>query len=226
WTWSTVINGVGPVTSAVAKLQDRSNGKQWLYFGTGRYFYKTATGIDDASIGRRLYGIQEPCYSASGQKIDPGCTTAVTTAQLTNQTDSPVAVLPAGSKGWFVNLDNLADGFSAERVITDPVASPSGVVFFTTFRPTDDVCGYGGNSYIWAVGYSSGAAPPTNAMQGKLMVQVSTGAFAEVSMADGFTAKGNRRSTDAIQGVPPKAQGLSLLSNPKPIKKILQVQEK
>ncbi|MDY0385115.1 Ig-like domain-containing protein [Trichlorobacter sp.] len=226
WTWSTVINGVGPVTSAVAKLQDRSNGKQWLYFGTGRYFYKTATGIDDASIGRRLYGIQEPCYSASGQKIDPGCTTAVTTAQLTNQTDSPVAVLPAGSKGWFVNLDNLADGFSAERVITDPVASPSGVVFFTTFRPTDDVCGYGGNSYIWAVGYSSGAAPPTNAMQGKLMVQVSTGAFAEVSMADGFTAKGNRRSTDAIQGVPPKAQGLSLLTNPKPIKKILQVQEK
>ena len=89
-----------------------------------------------------------------------------------------------------------------------------------------DVCGYGGNSYIWAVDYKSGAAPSTNAMQGKLMVQVSTGAFAEVSMASGFTAKDNRRTTDAIQGVPPKAQGLSLLTNPKPVKKIIQIQEK
>lgn len=226
WTWSTVINGVGPVTSAVAKLQDRASGKQWLYFGTGRYFYKTASGIDDATNSRRLYGIQEPCYLASSQKIDPSCTTAVTTAQLVNQTTSPVSAISDTSKGWFINLDNLADGFSAERVITDPVASPSGVVFFTTFRPTDDVCGYGGNSYIWAVGYNSGAAPPTNAMQGKLMVQVSTGAFAEVSMASGFTAKGGRRTTDAIQGVPPKAQGLSLLTNPKPVKKIIQIQEK
>jgi hypothetical protein len=121
--------------------------------------------------------------------------------------------------------DSLGDGYSSERVITDPVASTSGTVFYTTFRPTSDVCGYGGNSYIWALNYATGGAPAPNTMKGKIMVQVSTGAFAEVSMSAGFTDKENRRS-GAIQGVPPKAQGLSLLTNPKPIKKIIHIQEK
>lgn len=226
WTWSTVINGIGPVTAAVTKLQDRANGKLWLYFGTGRYFFKDATTIDDNSTGRRLYAVQEPCYDNASQKINASCTSSLTTAQLANQTTSPTSTLSAAYKGWYINLDNLNDGFGPERVITDPVASPSGVVYYTTFRPTADVCGYGGNSFIWAVNYATGGAPPTNAMKGKIMVQVSTGAFAEVSMSSGFTAKDGRRSTDAIQGVPPKAQGLSLLTNPKPIKKIIHIQEK
>jgi type IV pilus assembly protein PilY1 len=63
-------------------------------------------------------------------------------------------------------------------------------------------------------------------MGGKLLMQVSTGAFAELSMATAFGEKGGRRTTTAIQGVPPKAQGLSLLTNPKPVKKIMHIQEK
>lgn len=230
WTTSTVINNVGPVTTAISKLQDRANGKLWLYFGGGRYYFKDANSVDDAGSQRQLFGVQEPCYSAATQKVDPSCTTSVTNndTDLKNQTTSPTSTLAATYKGWYINLDDdsLNDGYSSERVITDPVASPNGVVYYTTFRPTLDVCGYGGNSFIWAINYSSGGAPSTNAMKGKLMVQVSTGAFAEVSMASGFTAKDNRRSTAAIQGVPPKAQGLSLLTNPKPIKKIIHVQEK
>ncbi|GFE61361.1 Ig-like domain-containing protein [Geobacter sp. AOG2] len=228
WTWSSVISGVGPVTTAVTKLQDRGNGKLWLYFGTGRYFYKNATEIDDEDNGRRIYGIQEPCYDAAAVKISPTCTTSLSTAQLLDQTTTPTSTLASTYKGWYINLDTSAlnDGYASERVITDPVASTNGVVFFTTFRPTGDVCGYGGNSYIWAVNYATGSTPATNAMKGKLMVQVSTGAFAEVSMSSGFTAKDNRRSTSAIQGVPPKAQGLSLLTNPKPVKKIIHIQEK
>jgi type IV pilus assembly protein PilY1 len=230
WTTSTVINNVGPVTTAISKLQDRANGKLWLYFGTGRYYFKDATTVDDGSSQRRLFGVQDPCYSNATQKIDPSCTSSVTNndTDLKNQTTSPSTTLASGYKGWYINLDDdsLNDGFSSERVITDPIASPNGVVYYTTFRPTSDVCGYGGNSFIWAVNYSSGSAPSSNAMKGKLMIQVSTGAFAEVSMADGFTAKDNRRTTNPIQGVPPKAQGLSLLANPKPAKRILHIQEK
>lgn len=234
WTASPVITGVGPVTSAVTKLQDRANGKLWLYFGAGRYFYKDASGVDDSGSQRAIYGVQDPCYSQGSQKVDASCTTAVTVAALKDQSDTPASSLASTEKGWYINLDDdsLNDGYSSERVITDPVASPNGVVYFTTFRPTNDVCGFGGNAYIWAVGYNTGAAPPTNAMQGKLMVQVSTGAFAEVPMDTGFhgdpgdSRYNKRRTTDPIQGVPPKAQGLSLLTNPKPVKKILQVQEK
>ncbi|QOX79208.1 Ig-like domain-containing protein [Trichlorobacter lovleyi] len=227
WTWSSVISGIGPVSAAVAKLQDRANGKLWLYFGTGRYFYKNSTEIDDSGSSRRLYAVQDPCYDAATNKILPSCTTTVAATDLDDQTTSPSATLAASKKGWYINLDDdsLGDGYSSERVITDPVASTSGTVFYTTFRPTSDVCGYGGNSYIWALNYATGGAPAPNTMKGKIMVQVSTGAFAEVSMSAGFTDKENRRS-GAIQGVPPKAQGLSLLTNPKPVKKIIHIQEK
>lgn len=227
WTWSSVISGIGPVSAAVAKLQDRANGKLWLYFGTGRYFYKNSTEIDDSGSSRRLYAVQDPCYDAATNKIDPTCSIAVAASDLDDQTTSPSATLATGSKGWYINLDDdsLGDGYSSERVITDPVASTNGTVFYTTFRPSSDVCGYGGNSYIWAVNYATGGAPKPNTMKGKIMVQVSTGAFAEVSMSAGFADKENRRSA-AIQGVPPKAQGLSLLTNPKPVKKIIHIQEK
>lgn len=215
WTTSSAITGIGPVTSAVTKLQDRANGKLWLYFGTGRYFYKDATGVDDSGGQRAIYGVQEPCYSPGPQKVDASCTTAVTVADLKDQSTTPASSLASTVKGWYINLDDdsLNDGFSSERVITDPVASPNGVVYFTTFRPTNDVCGFGGNAYIWAVGYKTGAAPPTNAMQGKLMVQVSTGAFAEVSMdksfihGDGDPRYNKRRTADAIQGCHPRPRG-------------------
>lgn len=223
WSHSTVIDGTGPVTTAIAKLQDRSNGNLWLYFGTGRYYFKTASAIDDPTTGRRLYGIKEPCYQ--NNDIEPACTAAFSW-DLNDQTTTIKDVLSATDEGWYVNLDAATATESAERVITDPVASPNGVVFFTTFKPTNDVCGFGGTSFIWAVDYATGGIPRASAMTGKVMIQVSTGAFAEVSLSSQMTAKGGRRSTFGIQGVPPKAQGLSVFKNPPAAKKILQVQEK
>jgi len=224
WEVSKVIDGIGPVTTSITKLQDRKNKNLWLYFGTGRYFYKT----DDPASANRLYGVLEPCYTTANT-IDKSCTTGRNFSELKDQTTSPTSTLDLGTyKGWYVTLDTPVSGdlFSAERVITDPVASPSGAVFFTTFRPTSDVCGYGGNSYLWAMKYNSGSEPPAAAMRGKALLQVSTGSFAEISMSSMFKAKNNRRTTDAIPGVPPKAQGLSLISPPRPARKILQIQEK
>jgi hypothetical protein len=62
-------------------------------------------------------------------------------------------------------------------------------------------------------------------------MQVSTGAFAEISLRDAFSNPGDRRYdgrrlASPISGVPPTAQGLSLLTNPKPAKQILQIQER
>lgn len=228
WTVNSLISGIGPVTSSVTKLQDRGNGKLWLYFGTGRYFYKTSAGVDDKSSRRAIYGVKDPCYNGLSNDMDNTCTTSGITSptldlrsQTTLQADDPT------QKGWYIELGQAVAGTSdSERVITDPVASPNGVVFFTTFQPVQDVCKYGGSSYIWAVNYATGGVPPARAMQGKLLMQVSTGAFAEISMSDAFQAEGGRRLTNAVQGVPPKAQGLSILTNPKPVKKIMHIQER
>lgn len=228
WTVSTVIDDIGPVTTAVSKLQDRQRNKLWLYFGAGRYFYKSDTlGLDDETGARRLYALQDPCYS--GATFSASCTSSLALSDLKPQTTSPTATLASTWKGWYIDLDTstLNDGFASERAITDPVASPSGVVYFTTFRPTNDVCGNGGNSFIWAFDYATGSAPTAKSTEGtKLVVQVSTGAFIEINVHTDFQAKDGRRTTDALTGVPPKAQGLSVMTRPKPAKQIMQIQEK
>ncbi len=233
WVVSTVISGIGPVTAASGKrmfLNTMEAKKEfWLYLGTGRYYYKNATEVDDSATGRRIYGIKDPCYAGMSGKIQHTCTTSVSLSDLVDQTLTPAATLGAGKSGWYINLDTeaaMADGFASERVITDPVVAPNGLVLYTTFRPTNDVCGYGGNSYVWAVKAATGASPAPSQMEGKLLMQVSTGAFAELSMSSDFAAKEGRRTTDPIPGVPPKGGGLSLLSKPMPIKKIIQYLEK
>jgi type IV pilus assembly protein PilY1 len=242
WKVSKLIDGVGPITTSVSKLQDRKNHNLWIYFGTGRYFYKG----DDTTNTQTLYGIKDPCYTSGivnatathmavrQDSINPYCTTTVS-GTLVDQSGSastaPSQTISTSAPGWKVNLSSAASGFSPERVITDPLASTAGAVFFTTFTPSNDVCTFGGNTYIWALDYKSGAAPPTRAMMGKALLQVSTGAFKELSLADAFknpTNKGfdGRRISTAITGVPPTSQGLSIVTNPPPVKKFLHVREK
>jgi len=247
WALSTVINDIGPVTTTVTKLQDRAHEMLWLYFGTGRYFYKN----DDPalSVQQRLYGIKEPCYATanrgahtplasvaggSNNDIAPACTDAVSGTIVNQSGDAataPAASLDDKAPGWYINLDAADSASLAERVITDPVALPNGNVFFTTFKPSSDICKFGGDTLIWAIRYDTGGLPPARTMQGTALMQVSTGAFAEVKLATAFSNPGNlrlhgRRLATPIQGVPPTAQGLSLITNPKAVKKYIHIREK
>lgn len=246
WVASMLIDNIGPVTSSVTKLQDRRNNNLWIYAGTGRFFLKN----DDSTTQQALYGIKEPCYSTSDRggryytlynvvggttnTLDPNCYDPSPSGlidQSGTATTAPTLALNVKDPGWYINLDLGAGGSQAERMITDPVASPSGAVFFTTFKPSNDVCKFGGDSLIWAVKYDSGGIPPNRAMQGKALIQVSTGAFAEISLKSAFSNPGNarldgRRIGAPISGVPPTAQGLSLITNPPPVKKFLHVREK
>ncbi len=83
--------------------------------------------------------------------------------------------------GWYISLDAPAGSYNAERVITDPLAAFSGAVFFTTFAPTSDICGFGGNTYLWAVRYDTGYEA-ISLLQGKAMIQVSTGEIKELTL--------------------------------------------
>jgi type IV pilus assembly protein PilY1 len=62
WQVSKVIDGLGPVTSGIARLQDTRNHNLWLYFGTGRYFFNQ----DDMTDRRSLYTIQQGTLSLNG----------------------------------------------------------------------------------------------------------------------------------------------------------------
>jgi type IV pilus assembly protein PilY1 len=257
WAFSKVIDGIGPVTSSIARLQNTNFDANWLYAGTGRYFFEippTATDplpiIDDADGQRRLVAVKEPCFS--GGTVNSACTTTVVFPTSTD-TNFPnvtsIANVPGEGtansfdfKGWYINLDasgnfsydnTAARAFRAERVITDPLATVSGVVFFTTYKPYADECALGGKSFLWALRYNSGGAPSYAVMKGKALVQVSTASVEQLDLAtafkvttgDGGVHKEGRR-TAAIEGVPPTAQGLSLLSQPPPVKRIMHMMER
>ncbi len=222
WAWSEVIDGTGPVTASVSKLLNRNAGKLWLYFATGRYFFEQDTA-DDSTNQRRLYAVKDPCYSTVGFASSCGSASG-----LTNVTD--IADVPTDASdidvmnGWYINLLGSGSGYRAERVITDPLASVTGLVLFTTFQPKDDSCNPGGRSFLWAAKYDTGGAPGA-LLKGKGLLQVSTGSIEEVDLQSEFTEEGGRK-TPAMEGVPPTAQGLSILASPSPVKRTIHVKER
>ncbi len=246
WLLSTLISGTGPITTSITKLQDPAKGKLWIYFGTGRYFYK---GDDpSATSTQQLYGVKDPCYSSLTNKFNLTCTSQVATTTTTNcstilgtatglcnQTGSastgPSLTLDNTMSGWFITLAPASGTSYSERVITDPVAITNGNVFFTTFAPNSNVCAFGGNTNIWALNYSTGGIPAAATMQGTALIQSSTGAFAEITLNSAFSNPSNlglsgRRTVNPIQGVPPTSQGLTIVTSPKPVKKFIHVREK
>jgi type IV pilus assembly protein PilY1 len=239
WVWSQVIDGIGPVTSSIAQLQNQRKGILWLFFGTGRYFYELGSTTDDADGQRELFAIKEPCFSLSG--LDTSCTSTVSLGDLTNVTS--IGSVPsentadyASFTGWYINLDRSGNytylegstpvtrGYRAERVITDPLATTTGLAFFTTYKPYSDECGLGGKSFIWGVRYNTGGAGGA-LLKGTALLQVSTGSIEQVNLSTAFTDAGGRR-TSAMEGVPPTAQGLSLLSPPPPVKRTIHIKER
>ncbi|MEW6595219.1 MAG: hypothetical protein AB1413_10155 [Thermodesulfobacteriota bacterium] len=219
WTVSKVIENIGPVTTSVVNLLDRANRKLWLYFAEGRFFYKQ----DDLATQRRQYGIQEPCFDATNNRILPTCTTSVTLAELNDQTTTPSTTLLATDKGWYVNMDAATATTGAERVISNPTPDPLGAIYFLSFAPTSDICNFGGTTYLWALDYATGSRV-TFVMQGKALVQVSTGEIKELALSSAFTASDNRKSA-GFTGIPPTGQGLMVVTNPTPLKKFMHIQE-
>lgn len=276
WKLSTVMSGIGPVSSSVANLVKRMGTPQptegWLYFGTGRFNYKE----DDLLMQRTLFGIMEPCVSMlSG--FDQTCTTSrsfcaspvhagmgtltgdmcgelvdvSTNVQL--HAEYMFQTTGLNAKGWYINLESPtntaieADGTTyntptAERVITDPVALQNGAVFFTTFAPSQDICTFGGNTFLWKLKYDTGSFI---ALSGTALLQVSTGEIKELNLKTAFTDKvakigssddaskvgtleagGRRTPPNFITGVPPIGQGLSLVVSPTPVDKVIHIQKK
>jgi type IV pilus assembly protein PilY1 len=226
WAVSTVIDGVGPVTSAVAKLQDTHNTNLWLYFGSGRYYYKNGSVIDEdyTDQNEALYGIKDPCYTTSNT-LDPSCSAAaVVVTDLKDQTTSTTALTT--QPGWKINLGVEASPFKAKRVYTNPTATGNGVVFFTSFKPSADPCGYGGDTSIWAVGYADAGSVSGKNLKGQAMLQLATGELKQVDLSTAFTNSSNRETT-TFKG-PPSRDETQITSNANhsPSRKILHIMER
>jgi hypothetical protein len=235
WVWSVVYDDIGPVTASVTRLINKNKGQLWLFFATGRYYFERLSTGDDENGQRSLFGLKEPCYSLTGLTVN--CTTTFS-GSLIDVTSTPNADPATITNGWRIDLDDSDDyaysegnppvavtrNYRAERVITDPLSTTSGLVFFTSYKPYNDACAYGGKSFIWAMRYNTGGAPGA-LLKGIALLQVSTGSIEQVNLSTAFTLAGGRKSS-ALEGVPPLQQGLSLLSTPPPIKRTIHIRER
>jgi type IV pilus assembly protein PilY1 len=237
WAWSVLIDGVGPVTAAPAKLENTRSQQIWVYFGEGRFFYKQLDQVDDMANQRSLYGVVDKCFSgghflAACSNADPTDDAGVKTLKTSLNDATVVGNATNDPDGWYIDMDAAVDldpttpelDIGAERDISDVVASTTGLVFFTTFTPYVSACTLGGKSFIWATDYATGGDPGARLL-GKGLVQVSTGAIEEVDLKSAFTEKGGRR-TGAMEGVPPTGGALNLQAPPTPEKRVIHVLEK
>lgn len=238
WTVSKVIDGIGPVTGSIAKLQDTYNKNLWLFFGSGRYYYKNGSLIDEDYTGQNeaLYGIKDPCYisntaSTNLNDFDSTCTTTVLLSDLKDQTSSGTA-LSTTHKGWKINMGLAGTSFKAKRLYTNPTATSNGVIFFTAFKPSAEVCSYGGDTSIWAVNYSDAGSVAGKNLKGQAMLQLATGELKQIDLATAFTESpattgGPGRETLSFKG-PPSRDETQITSNAghTPSRKILHIMER
>jgi type IV pilus assembly protein PilY1 len=228
WDLNYLMDNTGPVSSAVAHLThiptySKIPDTAWLYFGSGRYLFRE----DNLSSSDILYSVKDPCLSKimSIQTLaDPVCDS--TDKLSLGDLDDATTIVPTTepTNGWYINLD------PSERVITDPLASKTGAVFFTTFAPDPDICKYGGESYLWAMKYNTGGSI-AGSLKGKGLLQVSTGVIEEINLKTAFTGKiasneSTGRRSAAMQGVPPTGTGLSIVSQPPAVKRVVHIRER
>ncbi|MEW6587515.1 MAG: hypothetical protein AB1442_18140, partial [Nitrospirota bacterium] len=145
-----------------------TTGNVWVFQGSGKFYTdidKTVTS-DQVFLGLKDKGITV----AVGSLYD--ATSVPTTGDVTGTAEvcaydsatgvfgletvvtsvKPTSTTPAvDNEGWKIFLTN------GERVISRPLAV-GGLVDFLSYKPEADVCSYGGNTYLYAVGYTTGVA--------------------------------------------------------------------
>lgn len=170
WKFHALFNATRPVTASPAISVDALD-NTWVYFGTGRYLSDADKSNTDTQY---LFGIKDPfdnsartsyyhLYSASAALTTSDLLNADSYTVLTSGQVYTSTTLIGDFKDLITTYARVKDGWmrtltiSKERGITKPTVL-GGVVFTPTFVPNSDVCGYGGDSYLYGLYYESGTA--------------------------------------------------------------------
>jgi type IV pilus assembly protein PilY1 len=181
WAAFRMFTADGPVTAAPSLSMDEM-GNLWVYFGTGRYLTDDDKTNTDPQF---LYGIKDRFFnpedlmyyhqyipSSVGNLFDADTYAVLLDEKIVLKYDSFSATweyfktfkdfldyVRYGADesdpfddfgGW---KRSLVDG--GERCVTK-ASIIGGIVLTTTFVPNDDICGYGGNSYLYGLYYETG----------------------------------------------------------------------
>ena len=176
WLFSALFDATRPITASVALSRD-DFGNVWVYAGTGRYFSTEDKTNDDIQY---LFGINDPFFNSDHSLVgvhgddyyhNYSSSLELQMSDLLNAdsyliTEGGEVFEGGASIGCWDDLLALAwakDGWvrpltiPGERILTKP-SILGGIVFTPSFVPNDDICGYGGDSYLYGVYYETGTA--------------------------------------------------------------------
>jgi type IV pilus assembly protein PilY1 len=181
WVMTSIFDSPAPITVPVDVGWGSSLQEIFVYFGTGRYF-STADKTDNQQ--QYIFGIKDPFFdqdsgayhSYVGLELDisdlfktDGYTVLDGGKVLGDIAayDGLVAAVNV-NKGWYRSLDT---NNPSERVVagsifvaaTDKTTGNAKHIFLVpSFTPNSDVCGYGGESWLWALSGDTGTGYMTN----------------------------------------------------------------
>jgi type IV pilus assembly protein PilY1 len=142
-----------PISAGVTVATHPLNGKRWVFFGTGRYL--TVEDADSSTAdSQSMYGFMDDGVALSRSDL------TTRTIELTGETSSgyPVrafeakAGLPAGSKGWYVDLPE-----KGERIVQDAQVVATFLIT-ASMIPTGAACDPDGRGYINALDAYTGTS--------------------------------------------------------------------
>ncbi len=206
WDFETVFqSAIEPITAKIEYM--KCFDMNYIYFGTGRWFFKQDEMGQNSQDVERLYGIKIDeclnqglghCSLNNAHNAQDICN------ELTRSSSQNVA--------WVVeDLEPISSEYYKERAITDPTPSNFDVIFFTTTQPSGDLCKFGGRSRIWGLNCATGGAMNTGCdgnftpedPGGTLFLQLSQGNIEDLKIPNAFYSSDNR-TTEWMMGIPPE----------------------
>lgn len=182
WALSTLYNPGKPVLVGPSVSKDSLN-NFWVFFGTGRFLSSADKTNSDPQT---FYGIKDACWktntvanpcpasanpyvqtdllnssnlavctSAGGGGIYDTTSGTCSTGTQAYASFTDLLTTARAAKGWYMNLVDPTT--PSERVISRSVVL-GGVVIFTAFTPSSDICAMLGDSNLYALYYESGTA--------------------------------------------------------------------
>ncbi len=209
WDYQVVFNSaIHPITAKVEYM--KCFGLDYIYFGTGRYFYPTDEPGVSKSDTERLYGILiSTCLDGTPCKLNYAHGQKDVCRFLPANKNRPNTLV-----GWYRDLDPISADYFKERMISDPTTTDSNVIFFSTTEPTTDLCKFGGRSRVWQLNCATGEdlfdqecnGYTTQIDQGILFLQLSKGNLEKISVGTGpVTSFTNSTTTNWSPGITPES---------------------
>jgi type IV pilus assembly protein PilY1 len=211
WLFNTAFQSTtSPVVTKIAFGECFDN--PFIYFGTGRWFYKDDTPGINVNDTEKLYGVLiRDCVA----DLMDGKNCSINYANNSNDICKEVSSLSDESTmGWVVDeLEGNNGTFYKERNTTDPTfAEGLDIIFFTTMQPSSDPCDFGGRSRIWALNCMSGDSVwggcpnyKVDVPSGSLLLQLSGGNIEDADLDQTVFKNKTNKATDWMVGIPPES---------------------